>query len=98
MAEKFNKHVFHRTMRSIKSHIGNGYNHLKHIAHTIDHGFNIAKQAYSIVEPVIRQATGNNNIHHNAMKAISGYESIRNKVVEGNHLVSNAGSRLGGLI
>ena len=27
--EKFNKNVFHRTLRNIKSHIGNGYNHLK---------------------------------------------------------------------
>jgi len=96
--EKFNKHVFHRTMRSIKSHIGNGYNHLKHIAHSIDHGFNIAKQAYSIVEPVVRQYAANNSMHNTAMKAISGYESIRNKVVEANHHVSNVGSRLGGLV
>ena len=96
--EKFNQHVFHRTMRSVKSHINNGYNHLKRIAHTIDHGVNIAKQAYSIVEPVIRHYAGNNNMHNNAMKAISGYESIRNKVVEGNHHIANAGSRLGGLV
>ena len=96
--EKFSKNILHRTLRNVKSHIGNGYNHLKHIAHSIDHGFNLAEQAYSIVEPVIRQYAGNNNLHNHAMKAIGGYESLRNKVVEANHQVVNARGRLGGLI
>ena len=80
--EKFNLQMFHRTMRNVKSHIGNGYNHLKNIAHTVNHGFNIAKQAYAIVEPVIRHMAGNNHIHHHAMKAIGGYENLRNQVVQ----------------
>ena len=96
--EKLNKHVFHRTLRNINAHIGNGYHHLKHIAHTIDHGINIANHAYAIVEPVIRHVAGNNHIHNHAMKAIGGYEDIRNKVIEANHYVANAGGRLGGLI
>jgi hypothetical protein len=32
------------------------------------------------------------------MKAISGYESIRNKVSEANNHVSNIGHKLGGLV
>ena len=98
MLEKFNKHVLQRTLRNVKSHIGNGYNHLKRIAHTIDHGFNIAKQAYAIVEPVIRHVAGNSHIHHHAMKAIGGYENMRNQVVEANHHAVNVGGRLGGLV
>ena len=96
--EKFNSHVFHGTLRNVKHHIGNGYQHLKRIAHTIDHGFNIAKQAYAIVEPVIRHVAGDNHIHHHAMKAIGGYENMRNQVAEANHHVANAGHRLGGLV
>ena len=96
--EKFNKNILHRTLKNVKSHIGNGYNHLKHIAHSIDHGFKIAKQAYSIVEPIIRQYAGNNNMHTNVMKTISGYESLRNKVVEANHQVEHSGHKLSGLI
>ena len=91
-------HVFNRTLRNVRNHFGNGYNHLKRIAHNIDHGFNIAKQAYAIVEPVIRHVAGNNHIHHHAMKAIGGYEDIRKTVIEANHHVANAGGRLGGLI
>ncbi len=95
---KFSMDIFNRTLRNVKSHIGNGYNHLKNIAHTVNHGFNIAKQAYAIVEPVIRHIAGNNNLHHHAMKAIGGYENLRNQVVEANHHVVNAGQKLGGLV
>ncbi len=96
--EKFSNHIFNRTLRNVKHHIGNGYQHLKRIAHNIDHGVNIAKQVFAAVEPVIRHVAGNDNFHHNAMKAIGGYEDIRNKVIEGYHHVANAGGRLGGLI
>ena len=98
MFEKFNRHVFQRTMQNVKSHIGSGYHKLKHIASNIDHGVHIAKQIYSVVEPVIRHATGGNPMHNTAMKAISGYESLRNKVAEADHHVSNIGHKLKGLV
>ena len=96
--EKFNSHVFHRTLRNVKHHIGNGYKHLKMIARNIDHGVNIAKQVYAAVEPVIRHVAGNDNFHHHAMKALGGYENMRNQVAEANHHVANVGHRLGGLV
>jgi hypothetical protein len=96
--QKFNSHVFHMTLRNVKNHIGNGYHQLKRIAHGIDHGINIAKQAYAAVEPIIRHVAGNDNFHHHAMKALGGYENMRNQVAEANHHVANAGHRLGGLV
>ncbi len=98
MFHKFNKQMFHRTLQNVKTHIGNGYNHLKNIAGTIDHGVHIAKQVYSVLEPVIRHAAGNNHIHNHAMKAISGYENIRNKVADANHHVANVGHKLSGIV
>ena len=76
----------------------NGYHHMKNIAGHIEHGVHIAKQVYSVLEPVIRHVAGNNNIHHNAMRAISGYESIRNKVADADHHVLNIGHKLGGIL
>ena len=95
---RFNSQIFHRTLRNIKSHIGNGYQHLKRIAHNIDHGVNIAKHVYAAVGPVIRHVAGNDNFHHHAMKALGGYENMRNQVAEANHHVANVGHRLGGLV
>ena len=87
-----------RTMQNVKSHVGHGYNHLKRIAHNVDHGFNVAKQVYSVLEPTIRHIAGNNPAHGHVMKAISGYESLRNKVFEGQNHLENVGHKLGGLI
>ena len=85
------------TFNNLEGHLNNGYNHVKHIAHHIDHGVGIAKQVYKVLEPVIKEYTGNSFGNH-AMKALSGYESIRNKAVEANNTVSKVGHKLGGLI
>ena len=98
MFNKFNKHVFRRTLSNIKHHIGNGYHQVKNLAHNIDHGFSIAKQVYRVLEPAINAYAGNNNIGNNVMKAISGYEDLRNKAMEANHHIATVGHKLSGLI
>ena len=57
----------------------------------------MAKQVYKVLEPVIKSYSGNSFGNH-AMKALSGYESIRNKAVEANNTISNVGHKLGELI
>ena len=98
MFHKFSHQAFKQTLRNVKTHLGHGYNHLKNVAHHIDHGFQVAKQVYSVLEPTIRHFAGNNPVHGHAMKAISGYENIRNKVIEGNNHVAEVGHKLGNLI
>ena len=98
MFHKFNKNVFKRTVSNLKHHIGKGYHHVKNIAGQIDHGVSVAKDIYKVVEPVIREYSGNNHLHHHAMKAISGYENLRNQTMEAHHHASTIGHKLSGLI
>jgi hypothetical protein len=98
MFEKFSHHSFRRTLQNVKTHLGNGYNHLKKIANHIDNGFQVAKHVYSVLEPHLRHVAGNNNLHGHAMKAIHGYENIRNKVMDGNQRVEEIGHKLRGLV
>ena len=98
MFQKFSQHSFRQTLRNVKTHLGNGYNHLKNVAHHIDHGFHVAKQIYSAIEPVIRHVVGQNPVHGHAMRAISGYEDIRNKVMEGNNHIAQVGHKLRNLV
>jgi hypothetical protein len=99
MFHTFNKHHFKQTIGNLKHHLGRGYHHVKNIANNIDYGVSIEKEAYKILEPVIREYPNHHhNIHHHAMKAISGYESLRNNVLDANHHVATVGSKLGGLI
>ena len=100
MFHKFSKMHFHRTIGNLKNHIGRGYHHVKNVAGHIDHGFSIAKQIYHVLEPVIKEYSGShhNQFHGHAMKAISGYENLRNNVMDANHHAVTVGSKLGGLI
>ena len=95
---KVNAKSLRHTFNNLKGHLNNGYNHVKNIAHHIDHGVGIAKQVYKVLEPAIREYAGSNNIGHHAMKAISGYESIRNKALDVNNTLSNVGHKLNGII
>ena len=81
MFHKFNKHQFRQTINNLKHHLGRGYHHVKNIAGHIDHSFHVAKEAYRILEPVIRDYASHhsaNVVNNHAMKAISGYEHIKN--------------------
>ena len=101
MFHKFNKHQFRQTINNLKHHLGRGYHHVNNIAGHIDHSFHVAKEAYKILEPVIREYSGHHSashIHNHAMKAISGYEHIKNNVLDANHHIVTTGSKLGGLI
>ena len=99
MFGKVTQQSIHNTLRNVKTHIGNAYNHVKHVAHHINHGFHIAKQVYRAIEPAIRELAPqhHNTIHGHVMNAVSGYDNIRNKVLDVNHHTSNVGHKLGGL-
>ena len=98
MFHKFNKLHFRQTIMNLKQHVHNGYHHAKQFAHNLDHGFSVAKNVYRVLEPVINQYAGNNHLHKHAMKAISGYENLRNQAIEANNHVTNIGHKLSGLI
>ena len=66
--------------------IGNKYVEGKRLLHNIDSGVRVAKKVYSAVAPVINSLAGNENfskINKHAMKAISGYDNIRQSVMDG---------------
>ena len=74
---------------------------MKNIANNIDYGVHVAKEAYKILEPVIRDYAGHhsaNQLHHHTMKAISGYEHLKNNVLDANHHALTIGGKFGGLV
>ena len=77
--QKFKQH-----MRNIKHHLGQTYHKTKHFLGQIDHGINVAKRVYSVVAPVIDHLSGgaSQNANKHVMKAIGGYEQLRNKVMD----------------
>ena len=93
---KFNKQQFKRTISNL-NHAVRGYHHVKHIANHIDYGASVAKEVYRALEPIILQH-GRHDLHGHAMRAISGYDNIKNQAIEANHHITHIGQRLSGLI
>ena len=98
MFHKFSKNQFKQTLRNLKSHALHGYHQAKNIAGHIDHGVSIAKEIYRVLEPAINTYAGNHGLHGHAMKALTGYENLRNQAMEINNHVTTIGNKLSGLI
>jgi hypothetical protein len=99
MFQKHTTELFHRTLQNVKKGFQNGYHHVKNIAGGINHGVHIAKHVYSAIEPALRELTPgtHHHIHNHAIKALNGYESLRDKALDLNHHASTVGHKLSGL-
>ena len=99
MFGKVTANSIHNTLRNIKSHLGNAYHHAKHVGMHINHGFHVAKSVYRAIEPALRELAPAHadTLHGHVMHAVSGYDNIRNKVLDVNNTVSNVGHKLGKL-
>jgi len=61
------------------------YQTAKKMLGDVNDAYSTAKKAYSVLEPMV----GNPGIHKHVMKAVSGYESIRNKVMDSHDAIAN---------
>jgi hypothetical protein len=69
----------------VKSHLHAGYHHTKNFLGKVDHAVQTGKHIYNAIEPVINHYVPThhyNAIHNTAIRGLSGYESLRNKVID----------------
>ena len=104
--QKFNSYL-KTGFGNVKNFLGNAYNTTKKTLGSIDQMFGDAKKIYGAVAPAIRDLAPQQmqgpleNLRGGVMKAVQGYENIRNKIddVE-NQAVSKVGdimSKVGGV-
>jgi hypothetical protein len=85
---KITNHSVAHAVGRLKHHIGNTYRRTKHFLGQVDHGVQIAKKVYGAVAPVLEHHGGGQANKH-IMKAIGGYEHLRNKVMDTHDTVGN---------
>ena len=94
--------VFHRFAKhpSHAKNFGvNLYNQAQRVGSAIDKGARFAKQAYGVISPALRElGVDTGGVDRVADKAFTGYNQLRDKVVQGNEVVGRAGSRQAGLL
>ena len=77
-------HHFNRA----KNFLGNTYHQTRNFLGDVDHGVRTFKQIYGAIAPVL-ESYGVNPANKHVMKALNGYDSIRNNVMEHHDRVVN---------
>ena len=85
---KLTGHSVAQAFGNLKHHIGQTYHRTKHFLGQVDRGVHVAKKVYGVLAPVLDQFGGGNANRH-IMKAIGGYEHLRNKVMDTHETVGN---------
>jgi len=78
-------HHFNRA----KDFLGNAYNKTKNFLSDIDHGVKTFKSIYNVVAPVLDSYGLNASKNNHVMKALTGYDNIRNNIIEKHDRVIN---------
>ena len=88
---KLNRYSIRQAINKTKNIVGNVYSSTKNVLSDIDTGIRTAKQIYSIVSPSLQAVLGENynKTNKHLTKALSGYESLRNQVMEGDEQVQH---------
>ena len=104
--QKFNSYL-KTGFGNVKNFLGNAYNTTKKTLGSMDQIFGDAKKIYGAIQPAIQDLApqqlqgGLASMHGGVMKAVQGYENIRNKVDDAEHqAVSKVGevmSKVGGV-
>jgi len=81
------QHVAHH-FNQAKNFLGNAYHHTKNFLGDIDSGVKTFKTIYGALAPVLDSYGIQSNNKH-VMKALTGYDTIKNHVVEGHDRVMN---------
>jgi len=96
MFGKLNSNTIRQGFKKGKAFLGNAYHKTKSFLGDVDSGVKLAKDIFSILQPAAKSLLGNTNVgnvNKHVVKALSGYENMRSKVMETdenvNHHVSN---------
>ena len=89
-------HTFHK----VKNFIGNAYGTTAKVLNNFDNGVKTFKTIYGAISPILDHYGVSGAVNPHVMKAISGYDQLKNKVMgahdEAMDQVAQAKSRLGG--
>ena len=75
-------------LRKAKNIIGGAINHTKNLLHNVDAGVKTFKDIYRVAAPIL-ESYGIPAGHKYVNSALSGYDMIRNNIMENTNRISN---------
>ncbi len=100
MLGKFNTNHFANTFHRAKGFLHHAYRQTKGFLGHVDHGVRTFKHIYGAVAPLLDKHLGanSNQIHSGVRNAISNYDTIRHKVIDGDNDIKHLRKTLKGTV
>ena len=77
MFRKVTKHDLRKVYSNVKSHLGQGYHHVKSFLHSFDHGVKFAHRLYKSIEQDTKDII-QPDIHRNIKHGFEAYDQLKN--------------------
>ncbi len=94
---KFTHQAFANSFRNMKNNALAGYHTTKRWFNQVNNTYTHAKKLYSLAAPVIENM-GGSNVNKNVIKAMGGYEQLRNKVMDAHDTAITNVSQVAGVL
>ena len=92
---KFTQQAFANSFRNLKQNAISTYHHGKRWFNQFNNAYTTAKKVYSLAAPAIENL-GGSQLNKNVIKAMGGYEQMRNKVMDTRDTVFNNVNQVAG--
>ena len=94
---KYTKHDLRGAAYRFKRHLGTRYDQSREVLGRIDDGVQTVKRVHSFVAPLINHTRQGRILNANLTNATNSYDTIRDKVINGDREIQTALRVVGGL-
>ena len=94
---KYTRQDLRSAAHKIKSQMGTRYNQTRDVLGRLDDGVQTVKRVHSFVAPLINHTREGRILNNNLSMATNSYDTIRDRVINGDRAIQTAAHVIGGL-
>ena len=94
---KYSRQDLRSAAHRLKGHLGTRFNQTREVLGRLDDGVQTVKRIHTIVAPLIDHTRRGRILNDNLSKATNSYDTIRDKVINGDRAIQTTAHVIGGL-
>ena len=94
---KYSRQVLRSAAYRLKGHLGTRYNQTREVLGRLDDGVQTVKRIHTFVAPLINHTREGRILNNNLGKATNSYDTIRDRVINGDRALQSTAHVIGGL-
>jgi len=94
---KYTRQDLRNAAHKVKSQLGTRYNQSREVLGRLDDGVQTVKRVHTFVAPLINHTREGRILNNNLTKATNSYDTIRDRVINGDRAIQSTAHVIGGL-